>query len=208
MAGGGLTFTGLTGGEYWAAAEVGEEWRYVRFATQTLVQLSGYSSVNAGVITAEDPATETTIDIIEGIEVPESGRLGASYFALFSVEDFVVLEGEAKGSNFGHLYLYLDDDPVSAVFGEPPPVTAKNFIDGNTGNWWGVRSSLEGYLEKLAAEGSEDAPANGPFYGSQAIPIAAAPGTHDLSVRAKPGEPEGGKLSFKERRLVAVTGTV
>jgi hypothetical protein len=201
MAGGGLTFTGLGGGEYWAAAEVGEEWRYVRFSTQTPVQLSGYSSVNAETVSAFDPSKWTTLDIIEGIEVPESGRLDVSYAALFQVAGYV----EAPG-NTGHFALFLDDEQIRAT---PGGELLQNLIAEDTAFWVGLRTGLLPKADFYELEVSgEDAPAYGAFLAPEAWSIAAEPGTHDISFRAKPGEPDGGTFSVKQRRLVAITGTV
>lgn len=188
---------------YFAGADLGSEeapdWRYVRFSVDSPVILSSYKSVNADVVSATDPGVWTTLDVIEGIVVPDSGRLEVSYAAEVQIEDFVEQEGE---TNLGDIALFLDDDPIQEAHNSGD-ILGANFIGFNTEGFEALRSTRPGAGVGFVNGGA----LSGAFFGAFSWPLAADPGPHSVSFRAKPGEPEGGKLSVRNRRLIAITGS-
>lgn len=162
----------------------------------TPIMMVSMSSLDADEVVVEDPTKETVVDMIDGVEVAPGGRLEISYLALYKQEEFL-----EEGDNKGNLSIYLDDDPILQTPDEES--IGVEFFDSNTEHWQGVHTSA-GELTSYLSTG-EDAPASGPFLGASFLSIAAGPGIHQLSVRVKPGEPEGGKIMLKQRRFIALT---
>lgn len=166
------------------------------------VSFAAWASTSDAIVSIDDPVY-TTIDKLEGIEVPESGRLEISYAALFRVEGFVVQEAE---DNFGDFNLFLDEEVISKRQGGGG--LGSFIVEGDTeaAFWGSVRTTPEDGIDLDPPIGS-DLVAHGAFYGPERLSIAATPGVHSVSFKARPGDPEGGTIQFKERRLVAITGS-